>query len=57
MHPDVHDHFKTILLLNLGFCGSVHLKIFNKTTNQMHNLIFIALSRRHHSTYFGHCCR
>jgi hypothetical protein len=35
----------------------VHLQIFNKATNQMHiNLIFIALSRRHRSTCFGHCC-
>jgi hypothetical protein len=37
-------------------CGSVHLQIFNKTTDQMHSLIFFALSRRHRSTCFGHCC-
>jgi hypothetical protein len=41
------------------FCGSVHLQLLNKTTNQMHNqyTIFIALSRIHRSsTCFGHCC-
>jgi hypothetical protein len=39
-------------------CGSVHLHIFNKTSNQMQQpiVIFIALSRRHCSTCFGHYC-
>jgi hypothetical protein len=58
---DVRNQFSKIsvtgLMMNLGFVVPCIFKYsIKQPTRCTTNLIFIALSRRHRSTCFGHCC-